>query len=408
MSWKFSRRIWLFLTSSFSFGMGQAFTMLFLNFYLRALGLDGAMQGLINALPAFVSAGMAIPAVLVTRRLREVTTIKLGAVLSVGGMAILAMAQGAPMALAGSFVQGIGSALVMVASSPFMAAETSEENRVPLFSLQMALMTGAGFLGNIVGGQIPALYGRYAGVSADSLPAVRSAILVAVFFQLAGTIPFFFIRSEAAPRDRFFDQLNAFAIEDKKLMIRLILPNILVGLGAGATIPYLNLFIEAKFNIDYAQLGSLFGWTSLATAATVLIQPWIVRRLGQIRAVVAVQAASLPFLFFLGYSPAFFLVVLALFTRGALMNAAGPVFSAFAMTRLTERDRPMFSALNTMSWNMGWALAASLSGAFRGLFGPGGLLNAFHWLFAWTILMYGLAILLTWLWLVPRKGLTNA
>mgnify|MGYP002653909397 CR=1 FL=1 len=50
-----------------------------------------------------------------------------------------------------------------------------------------------------------------------------------------------------------------------------MLPNILVGLGAGATIPFLNVFIEWKFNIDYASLGSLFAWTSLATAATALL-----------------------------------------------------------------------------------------------------------------------------------------
>lgn len=403
MNWKFSRRIWLFLTASFSFGMGQAFTMLFLNFYLRALGLDGGMQGLINALPAFVSAVIAIPAVLVARRLREVMTLKLGSLLAVAGMLVLALSNGAAMALAGSFIQGVGSALVMVSSSPFMAAETTEENRVPLFSLQMALMTGAGFLGNLLGGQIPTLYARYAGVPADSLAAVRAAILVAVVFQLVGTLPIFLIQSQPHQPAASLNRLDAFKVEDKVLMAKLIIPNVLVGLGAGATIPYLNLFIEAKFRIDYGQLGSLFGWTSLATAATVLIQPWIVRKLGQIKAVVAVQSASLPFLVMLGYSPAFFLVVLSLFTRGALMNAAGPVFSAFAMSKLPQGDRPMFSALNAMSWNIGWALAATFSGVFRSFFGPAGLLTAFGWLFAWTILMYAMSMVLTYVWLVPKK-----
>lgn len=403
MNWKFSRRIWLFLTASFSFGMGQAFTMLFLNFYLRALGLDGGMQGLINALPAFVSAVIAIPAVLVARRLREVLTLKLGSLLAVAGMLVLALSNGAAMALAGSFIQGVGSALVMVSSSPFMAAETTEENRVPLFSLQMALMTGAGFLGNLLGGQIPTLYARYAGVPADSLAAVRAAILVAVVFQLVGTLPIFLIQNQPNQPPASLNRLDAFKVEDKVLMAKLIIPNVLVGLGAGATIPYLNLFIEAKFRIDYGQLGSLFGWTSLATAATVLIQPWIVRKLGQIKAVVAVQSASLPFLVMLGYSPAFFLVVLSLFTRGALMNAAGPVFSAFAMSKLPQGDRPMFSALNAMSWNIGWALAATFSGVFRSFFGPAGLLTAFGWLFAWTILMYAMSMVLTYVWLVPKK-----
>lgn len=403
MNWKFSRRIWLFLASSFSFGLGQAFTMLFLNFYLRALGLESGMQGLVNAMPALISALMCLPAVWVTRRLKEVTSLKLGSALSVAGLLILGLSQGAGLALTGSIVQGMGNALIMVASSPFMAAETTEVNRVPLFSLQMALTTGAGFLGNVVGGRMPALYGRFAGVEWDSLPAIRAAILIAVLFQLLGTIPVFFIARRSSPSDPKVVS-DSFAVEDKVLMAKLVIPNILVGLGAGATIPYLNLFIEAKFQIDYAQLGSLFGWTSLATAATVLIQPLIVRRLGQIRAVVAVQTASLPFMILLGFSPAFVLVVLAMFTRGALMNAAGPVFGAYAMSLLSERDRPMFSALNTMGWNLGWAVAAGLSGTFRGFMGEANLLGAFHWLFIWTILMYGLSLVLLSLWLVPRRN----
>lgn len=376
--------------------------MLFLNFYLRALGLDDGMQGLINALPAFVSALLSIPAVFVTRRLNEINTMKLGSVLSMGGLALIGLSNGSVLAISGSIIQGVGSALIMVSSSPFMAGETNEENRIPLFSLQTALMTGAGFLGNILGGRIPVLYGHFAGIAADSLPAVRSAILIAALFMLVGTIPMFFINgSKETPAEEL--HLPGFSVKDKVLMAKLIIPNIFVGLGAGATIPYLNLFIEAKFSIDYAMLGSLFGWTSLATATTVLIQPWLVRRLGQVKAVLAVQLASLPFLFVLGFSPLFFLVVIAMFTRGALMNASGPVFSAFAMNILPHRDRPIFSALNMMSWNIGWAIAATFSGLFRGAMGDAKLLTSFNWLFAWTILMYSLSIFVTYRWLLNIK-----
>lgn len=402
MNWKFSKKIWLFLLASFSFGLGQAFTMLFLNFYLRALGLDSGLQGLINALPAFISALISLPAVLITRKLNEINTMKLGSLISVAGLAMIGLSGGAAMAIAGSVLQGSGSALIMVSSSPFMAGETTEKNRVPLFSLQMALLTGAGFLGNLIGGRIPELYGQYANIPWDSLPAVRAAILTAVFFMLIGTIPVLFINSGKASAGGEID-LPGFHVEDKKLMSKLIVPNILVGLGAGATIPYLNLFIEGKFNIDYAMLGSLFGWTSLATATTVLIQPWLVRKLGQIRAIITVQLISLPFLVMLGYSPVFYLVVIAMFTRGALMNAAGPVFTAFAMDVLPKRDRPVFSALNSIGWNIGWSIAATLSGIFRGRLGQGQILLAFNWLFAWTILMYSLSVFVTYRWLLKVK-----
>ena len=97
------------------------------------------------------------------------------------------------------------------------------------------------------------------------------------------------------------------------------------------------------------------------------------------------------------------LVVLAMFTRGALMNASGPVFTAFAMNILPHRDRPVFSALNMMGWNIGWAIAATFSGIFRSIMGKAQILPAFNWLFAWTILMYSLSIFVTYLWLLNIK-----
>lgn len=149
-------------------------------------------------------------------------------------------------------------------------------------------------------------------------------------------------------------------------MIRLVAPNVLVGLGAGATIPFLNAFIEGKFGVDYAGLGTLFAWMSLATAATALLQPLLVRRLGQLTAVLVVQAASLPFLAVLGYAPQFWMVSAALLTRGALMNAAGPVYTAYAMSALPEEDRPMSSGVNLIAWDAGWAVSSLMSRVVRG------------------------------------------
>ena len=172
-------------------------------------------------------------------------------------------------------------------------------------------------------------------------------------------------------------------------MVRLVTPNLLVGLGAGATIPFLNVFIEGKFGVSYASLGALFAWTSLATAATVLLQPWLVSRFGRLTAILIVQAGSLPFLAMLGFAPSLVLVTVAMFTRGALMNAAGPVYSAYAMDTLPEEDRPMYSAVNTIVWDVGWAVASLASGVVRSML-P--FSTAFNLLFTVTLVMYSLSV----------------
>ena len=397
MNWRFSRQVWLYLAAVFSFGLSQAFAALFLNFYLRALGLDAAWQGVINALPAVSMALLSLPAVALARRISNAHTLKIGAALGALGTALLALSQGPVQAIIGVAVQGAGAALTMVAGGPFMANNTDEKNRVTLFSVQNALMTGAGFLGNLLGGRVPELYAAATASDPSGLGALRAALLVATAFQIVGLLPVLGLR----PTGKTQPGGRSFAVRDKASMARLVLPNVLVGLGAGATIPFLNIFIEGKFQVSYASLGSLFAWTSLATAVTVLIQPALVRSLGQLRAVLAVQASSLPFLAMLGFSPFLWMVTAALFTRGALMNAAGPVYSAYAMTLLPEEDRPMYSAVNMIAWNMGWALSSVLSGVVRGAlpFGP-----AFNVLFGWTLAMYAASILAIYFGLYRRAG----
>jgi MFS family permease len=399
VTWRFSRQVWLFLASAFTFGLAQAFAALFLNFYLRALGLGAEWQGLLNALPALTLAGLSLPAVALARRISNARTIQLGSVLSVVGALILATAGGPAGAIAGALVQGAGAAMLMVAGSPFMANNSDENSRVTLFSVQSALMTGAGFLGNLFGGQVPELYAAATGTAPEGLGALRAALLVSAAFQLAGLIPVLLLR----PSGRARPEGRSFAVRDRRTMARLVTPNILVGLGAGATIPFLNVFIEGKFRVDYASLGTLFAWTSLATAGAALLQPLLVRRLGQLTAVLVVQAASLPFLAVLGFAPQLWMVAAALFTRGALMNAAGPVYSAYAMSSLPDEDRPMYSAVNVIAWDLGWAASSLLGGVVRGWlpFGP-----AFNLLFGWTLLMYAGSVLAIYLGLYrpARRG----
>ncbi len=390
MTWRFSPQVWLYLTTSFSFGLAQAFLALFLNFYLRALGLGPEWQGIMNALPALTLVFLSLPAVALARRISNAHTIKIGVALSLLGTLILALAGGTGGVVVGALVQGAGAALLTVAGSPFMANNSDAQSRVTLFSVQSALMTGAGFIGNMIGGRVPEAYAQITATEPDGLGALRTALLVATALQLLGLLPALKLR----PSGKTSQTGRSFAVRDRAAMFRLIFPNMLVGLGAGATIPFLNVFIEGKFRIDYASLGQLFAWASLATAATALLQPLLVRRLGQLQVVLLVQASSLPFLALLGFAPHLWMVTLALFTRGALMNAAGPVYGAYAMSSLAENDRPMYSALNVIAWDAGWAISSVLGGVVRGQL-P--FVLAFQVLFAWTLLMYGGSVLAIYL-----------
>jgi MFS family permease len=165
--------------------------------------------------------------------------------------------------------------------------------------------------------------------------------------------------------------------------------------------PFMNIYIEGKFDISFAGLGQLFAWASLATAVALMVQPVLADRFGKVKSVVLVQGASLPFLLILGYSGWFPLVVAALFVRGALMNMGNPIFTAYSMERIPERERATFSAMTSSTWSLGWAAGSWTSGALRNVLG---FTTGFNLLFAFMVVLYATSMVLMWIWFVRGES----
>lgn len=246
-----------------------------------------------------------------------------------------------------------------------------------LFSLQAALTTASGFFSTLLAGFLSEWVG------------VRWVVLFALPFFLLG-LPFFVGLPEGQgmpPRlaGRF------------GLWLRLFVPEAAIGFGAGLVIPFLNLYLREKFGLSYGTTGFIFALSALATGVAMLVQPLLVGRMGKLGAIVLVQALSLPFMAILAWAPWLPLVTLALLIRGALMNAAGPVYAALVMDYLEEGERPGFFLVEAALWSLLFALGSAISGMAQEALG----LKAFHYLFAATLGLYALGIAL-WPWVFGR------
>ncbi|WP_126209600.1 MFS transporter, partial [Thermus scotoductus] len=181
------------------------------------------------------------------------------------------------------------------------------------------------------------------------------------------------------------------------IWLRLFLPQAVIGFGAGLVIPFLNLYLREKFGLSYGTTGLVFALSALATGVAMLLQPLLVRRLGKLGAIVFVQALSLPFMAILAWVPWLPLVTVALLIRGALMNAAGPVYAALVMDYLGEDELPGFFLMESALWSLLFALGGVLSGMVQEAWG----LVAFNYLFALTLGLYAVGIAL-WPWTFGR------
>jgi MFS family permease len=179
--------------------------------------------------------------------------------------------------------------------------------------------------------------------------------------------------------------------------LKLALPNLLIGTGAAILIPYMNVFLFDKFSLPDSQLGTLFSLSALMTGVGSVLAPRLSAGLGsKIRAVVFTQAASLAFLMLVGFSPYLWLVSVSFLMRGTLMNMAVPLYHAFAMEQIREREQGTVNSVIELAWQVGWAVGPYASGVVQQRYG-------FPPLFITTGALYLGSILLTWSFFGKRE-----
>jgi len=377
---------WYLLFSLMS-GFALGIMRLLFNFYILSLGFDSATLGLLVALPPIVITITAIPMGMLGHRIGFRHTLMIGVVLMAGSLVGISMSTVFVGLAMFSVLRGLGNTLLQVSSAPFMAENSGVEERTHLFSVQFAARMFANFFGFLLAGVLPALVGGVFNVGAESPTAYRAALLVGAAMYALASLPLLRTKTEPAVHANADPLRLREMFHPPGLLFRLFLPQVVIGLGAGALVPFLNVFFKVKFGMPDAALGVLFAVQSVLMAFATLIGPVLADRWGRTRTVVGVQLLSVPFLGILGYMPILSLSAVGFLCRAALMNAANPLYTAFAMEKVSPKQRGAASAMMQMSWQGTRAISSLASGYLQEASG-------FSALFPITIVMYSLASLL--------------
>jgi predicted MFS family arabinose efflux permease len=263
--------------------------------------------------------------------------------------------------------------LVWLNVAPFLTQVSSDEERPFLFSADWSLITLASFVGSLIAGGLPAALARQMSVGAESAQAYRSAMFLGLLLNGMALIPIGMIREVRWPGPRTATRAGLRDIVKLKApVVRLLLPNMIIGFGAALLMPYLNLFFKERFPIDDRALGSIFAPRDLITALATMAAPALALRLGKIRSVVFSELASLGFLLMMGFVPVLPVAAAAFWIRGALMTMGHPLYSAFIMEQSPPEERGTVNSIVEMAWQVGWMVGPAISGAVqaRAGFGP--------------------------------------
>lgn len=361
----YNRNVRLFLLANFFVQASLGIFMVVYNFYIRELGYNEEVNGQVIAMTALATAIILIPAGILSDKLGR----KKLMIYSVLGTTIILFIRSILVTdlslLVIAFAAGISMAFFQVTSIPWLAENSTQKQRVHLFSFHFALMMGSSVFGNLFGGLISDLFLYTFGF--NGLWSVRLTLFLAAIVNLIGILPLGKMEEIKIKKEKTSNSIKAgleFLKTNKsgfKFVMLFVVAQAFIGCGSGLVIPYLNLYFADRFQVSNGWVGMILSLGQAATAIAMFIGPAVVRKFGEVRAVVFLQLASIPFLLITAYTQNIWLAVVGFLLRQALMNAGNPIQMSIMMEKVDDKMKGLANSMSQMVFQLGWATMGPIS-----------------------------------------------
>ena len=250
------------------------------------------------------------------------------------------------------FLWGIFYSLFNISVLPFIMKNVIKENRTHAITLSFATHS----FGMIITGLLIFLLGAF-GIKDEG------DILLGICFF--GFISVYYASIIVDQKSKEKKSINMSV--DWMRIVQATIPTLMIAIGAGLTIPFINLFFFHTFNVDSSSFALLGGFTSLLVATTSIFVPSIKNKFGLKKSIINTQLISVSALillsttaFFNQYSFAIFFAVLFYLVRAPLMNMAAPLTSELTMEYVGDDNHEMLSAIVSAIWSGSWFFSSKI------------------------------------------------
>ncbi len=399
---RFSSNVWMVLLYGIGMGLTFGVVMFTFNFYVLSLGpaFDEAFLGTLQSAASFATIAMAIPAAWIAQRYPPKWVMIAGGLIGAVAYLGIVLYPTREALVLFRMLAGVSMSLGTVAGAPFLMANTGPAERQWAFSFQAGLSTVASFFGNLLAGILPGRLGALVGAAPTDTISYQLSLGAMIALSALSIIPLLFIRATAASTVKVelpWVQLRRYW----RLFVIVLLPSLVIGLGAGLMQPFMNVYFRNVYQKPDAAIGIVFALGGLAMAVGQFAGPPLADRYGKIRTVMLTQALSIPFLMTLGLGAwlvtaglaraevFFFLAGIAYIFRLALMNLSNPVYQTFVLERVPEQAQALSVSLTNLVFQVGWFIMPQISGQLQVTHGPAG----FTYVFAGVTFFYITAII---------------
>jgi predicted MFS family arabinose efflux permease len=273
----------------------------------------------------------------------------------------------APLIKLSFLLWGIGMMLMRVCSLPFIIRNTSSDNSTEALSLSASTWSLATIFSGIIISSLDWVNNFSLGKWILYFNE-RSILWIITFF---GVSSIFFALSitekEHDSSDKDANIISLYKNYDWKIIIKALSPLIMISIGAGLTIPYVNLFFNSVFNLSSSEFSILGSITAFLVFTFSLLVPSIRKKYGYWLTIVVVQALSICCLvvmalmeLYVTYSFALIVALIAYIFRQPLMHMAHPASNELLMNYVGKRNQELISALSSSLWSASWFISAKV------------------------------------------------
>ncbi len=389
----YQRNVYLLLLFTLGKGFQLSIAAVSINLYVNSLGYNIDFVGIVAAMPAVGALIAGVPIGFLADRMGRKPLLLISGILNPLALAAIALSTSAPLLIIASLANGFLSSAYWVTNLPMLTESTTEEQRVGVLALNNFLLLGVGALGALIGGAVPEFVGHLVHQPADHTLPLRWGVLAASFVVFLPALPLFLLKEprrtkeipdpqvaaegthlETLPVEASGASTVAYATlqpeeehaPDRRavalLFVKLLVPDLLFTTGEGAVVGLLQVYFHKHFGVGIGVLGVLITASGLLGGAMSLSAPYIERRWGRIRMATTMQYLSAPLMLIIGMSPIFPLAATAEFGRQILRGLFEPVYAAFAMGRVSARNRATLSGFYSLTWSMGFSIGPISAG----------------------------------------------
>jgi len=345
---------WLIVALVFN-NVAIGYLLVYLTGFFPELNISAGIVGLLLGLEGAMVL-LSIPLGIFSDRKGRKKLLLIGSALVPPPIIMIALTLNLALLVVAAIILGIAESAALSTLNAIIADQTSLENRDAAFSLSFIVGNGAVAFGFLLPTFIPTIQ-SLSGL--DSITIHRD-LLVLVGLVSAIT-PVWLLQILKGYRETL-NPTKLIRGKNFPILLKFSGINSLIGLGAGFIIPLIPTWLFLKFGTPDTFSGPLLSLSNLTIALAAIGSPLLSSRFGLLKAIVATQGFSTVFMLSLAFVPDVRLAGGLYIIRAALMNMAGPLGDSYLMGIMSQDERGLASAINTVVWRIPNSITTVIGG----------------------------------------------